>query len=215
MLNLSVKKFVTTKPDGYTYTPGQATNITLNREGYRSEPRPFTFTGLPEEDELEFVIKLYFERDGVTDEMATVSKDDTFEIEEPKGEISYKGPGLFIAGGAGLTPFLPIFRQLDKEGEMGAQELWFINSEESDIFLEDELRELFEEDSIRFILTDEEGETNYESNYVDEGYLETNLDRSHEYIYVCGPPEMTEEICEILSELGVKESKIVKEDWSD
>lgn len=216
MLNHNVKRFVTTKPDSYPFEPGQATNITLLRKGYRSEPRPFTFSSRPDDENLEFIIKLYYDRDGVTDEMSGVEAGEEFEIDEPKGGISYEGPGVFVAGGAGITPFLSIFRQLDSEDELDNQTLWFSNSHPRDIFLEDELRGYFPEENLRLLVSDppEEGSA-YEEGVVDEDFLKENEDALQDsFVYVCGPPEMTEEIVGMVKEMGVDDSMIVHEDWS-
>ena len=58
----NVKRFKVEKPKGYTYTPGQATLIALNREGWKDRRGPFTFTSLTSKRTLEFIIKLYDER---------------------------------------------------------------------------------------------------------------------------------------------------------
>ncbi|RUO50802.1 hypothetical protein CWE21_01525 [Pseudidiomarina aquimaris] len=61
-----VKRIRLAKPDGYQFTPGQATEVALDREGWRDEKRPFTFTSLNSDPWLEFTIKVYPEHDGVT-----------------------------------------------------------------------------------------------------------------------------------------------------
>ena len=105
-----VLKIVTAKPKGYAYTPGQATEISVNSEGWREIKKPFTFTGLPTEDHLEFTIKTYPERKGVTNELLQLKPYDELIVHEVFGAIAYKGEGVFIAGGAGVTPFISIFR---------------------------------------------------------------------------------------------------------
>ena len=35
------------RPSGFTYVPGQAVDITLARDRWRDEPRPFTIVSLP------------------------------------------------------------------------------------------------------------------------------------------------------------------------
>lgn len=55
----NVKCFRTEKPDGYTFEPGQATEVFLDKEGWKDEGRPFTFTNQPEDTFLEFIIKEY------------------------------------------------------------------------------------------------------------------------------------------------------------
>ena len=84
--------------------------VALDKDGWRDEQRPFTFTGLPDADRLEFVIKSYPSHDGVTEQIADLKPGDSVLIEDPWGAIEDKGPGTFIAGGAGITPFIAILR---------------------------------------------------------------------------------------------------------
>jgi len=69
-LTHNVKRVVTEKPAGYHYTPGQATDVSINRPGLESELRPFTFTSPINADYLEFIIKIYKGHDGVTEKLA-------------------------------------------------------------------------------------------------------------------------------------------------
>ena len=43
-----VKGFRLLKPEYYSFDPGQATELAINKPGWREEKRPFTFTNLPE-----------------------------------------------------------------------------------------------------------------------------------------------------------------------
>ena len=111
----NVKRFQFEKPAGYHFTPGQATDVSINKDGWREELRPFTFTALNEWPFLEFTIKMYSDHPGVTNELNTLQPGDELIIRDAWGAIEYKGPGYFIAGGAGITPFIAILRQLKKE----------------------------------------------------------------------------------------------------
>ena len=71
-------------------------------------------------------------------------------MSEPFGTISYQGPGVFIAGGAGITPFLAMLRDLARRGELDRQTLIFSNKAPRDVICEKELRHLLGE---RCILT--------------------------------------------------------------
>jgi ferredoxin-NADP reductase len=108
----NVKSFKIEKPKGYTYHPGQATELSVLKPGWEKEKRPFTFTSLPDADHLEFTIKCYTDHDGVTNQLFHVQPGDMFEIGDSWGAIEYKDEGVFIAGGAGVTPFIAIFRYL-------------------------------------------------------------------------------------------------------
>src|SRR3954471_24835305 len=104
----------TDRPLNYEFTPGQAAEIALNNEKWQDEKRPFTFTSLPEDNFLEFTIKVYPSHNGVTNQLAQAKENDELLLYEVFGTIRYEGEGVFIAGGAGVTPFISIFKQLKK-----------------------------------------------------------------------------------------------------
>src|SRR5690606_40791629 len=60
-----VMRIRTERPKGLDFTPGQATEIFLDKAGWENEGRPFTFTSLPDNDRSEFTIKCYKELYGV------------------------------------------------------------------------------------------------------------------------------------------------------
>ena len=130
------------KPADYSFTPGQATEISINKNDWKGEKRPFTFTSLPHQPLLEFTIKVYPEHNGVTNQISQLKKGDELIIREVWGAINYKGEGLFIAGGAGITPFLSIFRYLKSTNELGNNKLIFANKTKQDIIQEGELTEM-------------------------------------------------------------------------
>jgi ferredoxin-NADP reductase len=108
-LNPGVKRFVVKKPAGYVFIPGQATAIAINEPKLLNQSRLFTFTSVSQADHLEFIVKIYSERNGVTKELLGVKTGDELVVHEPFGTIRYQGPGLFIAGGMGITPIYRYF----------------------------------------------------------------------------------------------------------
>jgi ferredoxin-NADP reductase len=133
-----VRRFTVEKPEGFRFEPGQATLVSITRPEWQQEKRPFTFTSLNEWPELEFTIKIYADRHGVTDQLGRLQAGDELIVRKPWGTIQYKGPGYFIAGGAGVTPFIAILRQLRKEGQLAGNTLLFSNKTSRDIILRDE-----------------------------------------------------------------------------
>ncbi len=103
-----VLQIFTEKPQELSFTPGQATEISINKEGWQNEKRPFTFTSLPNDDYLQFTIKTYPAHKGVTNELLQLKKNDELILHDVFGAIAYKNEGVFIAGGAGVTPFISI-----------------------------------------------------------------------------------------------------------
>lgn len=43
-----VLRITTEKPEHYHFTPGQATEVSINKAGWRDKKNPFTFTCIPE-----------------------------------------------------------------------------------------------------------------------------------------------------------------------
>lgn len=63
-----VKRFQVEKPVGYSFIPGQATEVSINTIELKNEKRPFTFKCLNRKPYLEFTVIVYPSHDGVTNE---------------------------------------------------------------------------------------------------------------------------------------------------
>lgn len=208
----NVKRYRMEKPDGYSFTPGQATSVSINKEGWKDKKRPFTFTNLPDEDILEMTIKIYVSHNGVTKEIGDLKKGDELILNEPWGTINYKGEGIFIAGGAGITPFISILRDLNRKNEIKDNTLIFANNTSKDIILEDELRDILGKDKFINILAEEESEK-YHYGLISKEFLEEQLGDFNRIFYLCGPPPMMKAVQEHLDKLGVDKNAIVKEEF--
>lgn len=206
-----VLRIVTNKPDGFDFTPGKATELAINKIGWESQKRPFTMTSLPKGDKLEFVIKTYPNREGVTNEMLQLKQNDELLVGEVFGAIDYKGEGVFIAGGAGVTPFIAILRQLKANNEIGNNKLLFANKTKADIILEQEFNGLLG-DSFINILSDDHQE-GYAFGRITEEFLKENIQNLKQHFYLCGPPPMIAAIEAMLLDLGIDEKLIIKEEY--
>ncbi len=204
-----VIKIVTEKPDGYKFTPGQATEVTINKKGWLEEKRPFTFTCLPDDDYLEFTIKTYPSHKGVTNELLKLKKKDELILHEVFGAILYRKEGIFIAGGAGITPFISIFRHLQKQNKIGNNLLVFANKAKSDIILEKEFKKMLGDAFIN-ILSDENTDS-YLHGMITEEFIKTHIKNFNKQFYICGPPPMMDAVLGQLANLGVDKSLITKE----
>jgi ferredoxin-NADP reductase len=204
-----VVRIVIEKPAGYAFTPGQATEVAINKKKWEEEKRPFTFTSLPGADDLEFTIKTYPSHKGVTNEILNLKTGDELIIHDVWGAISYKGEGVFIAGGAGITPFLSIFRYLKSKNEINNNLLIFANKTKADIIHEDEFKS-FLGDAFINILADEEV-TGYAHGKITENFLKTHIPNFNKPFYICGPPPMMDAIQKQLTDLGVANNLLVVE----
>jgi len=207
-LTHNVKRFVLEKPAGYNYIPGQATDVAINKPGWKTELRPFTFTSLHTAGHLEFMIKIYTGHNGVTEQLAAVKPGDELIIHEVFGAINYKGPGVFIAGGAGITPFVAILRQLKAENKLAGNTLLFANRTEEDIILKDELDALLGKNCHHII--DHPLDPTIPGRYIDGRLLEQHLSKTAHY-YICGPDSFMAKVIGYLEDLGVAPGQIVIE----
>ncbi len=205
-----VKRYVVDKPDGYSFEPGQATEAAINKEGLKEEGRPFTFTSLPEEEHLEFVIKSYPSHNGVTDKLDDLKVGDELIIGDSWGAIQYKGPGWFIAGGAGVTPFIAILKKLASDGALDGNKLLFSNKTGKDVIMEDQFKAWLGDNFISTLTEDKKN--GHLDRKIDESLLKELIDDTSVNFYVCGPNKMVEDISAQLENIGADPDGIVFEE---
>ncbi len=208
-LTHDVLKIVTEKPVEFSFTPGQAAEVSINKEEWKEEKRPFTFTCLPADDYLEFTIKTYPSHKAVTNELLLLTADDELILHDVFGAIHYKAEGLFIAGGAGVTPFISIFRYLQSTGKTGNNKLIFANKTRADIILEQEFKNMLGTNFIN-ILSEEKAE-GYENGMISEEFIKANMGGTDQLFYLCGPKPMMEAVEKQLAALDVQKESIIKE----
>ncbi len=204
-----VRRFRVEKPAGYSFIPGQATEVAVNKNYLKEERRPFTFTGLNEWKELEFTIKIYSDHNGVTNELGKLKAGDELLLHDVWGAINYKGPGIFIAGGAGITPFIAILRQLQKENKIDGNKLFFSNKTEKDIILKDEFSKMLGNNFYNTLTR--EKDSKYDNRKIDEGFLREKVNNFDQNFYLCGPDKFVQDISAVLTKLGAKADSVVFE----
>ncbi|MGC3943090.1 MAG: FAD-binding oxidoreductase [Chryseolinea sp.] len=205
----NVKQFRVERPNDYTFVPGQATEVSVNLPGWTDRRSPFTFTALTDKPYLEFTIKIYPERHGVTDQLSNLRPGDELIIRDVWGAIEYKGSGYFIAGGAGITPFLAILRMLKANNQVDDNVLFFSNKRDEDIILGSELRSILG-DRAHFLVTQQK-DTKNDSRRIDESFLKAEVKDFNRHFYVCGPDPMIAVINDTLVRLGTRADAVVFE----
>lgn len=205
-----VKRFILTRPRHIDYKPGQGVEIVIDEPKWRAEEgRPFTPTSFRDDKVLEFTIKRYPAHKGVTDKLHSLKAGAKLLLSEPFGTITYKGPGVFIAAGAGVTPFIAITRQLARRGKLDSNSLIYSNKTPGDVICEKEFRHYFGE---RCILTcTREGAPGYENRRITLEFLEEKIRDFSQHFYVCGPDEFVEGVKSILKRLGATPDAVVFE----
>jgi len=194
-----VKVYRVEKPAGWAFVPGQATEVAVNKPGWTTEARPFTFTSLVAAPWLEFTIKSYRDRPGVTKLLDSLVPGDELLLHDVWGELTYRGPGLFIAGGAGITPFLAIFRDLKVKNSLADVRLQYGNPSEADVIEKDELTELLGPRFRSFI----------GANFISADDIR-QAHRPGDWVYLCGPDPMMAALTKVVQELGLGNRLVVE-----
>ena len=196
-----VQRYILAKPEGFSFTPGQALEMAIDEPEWRDQARPFTLTNRVDDRVLELMIKSYGSHDGVTQHLAEAKPGTKLRISEPFDSFKYEGPGWFIAAGAGITPFLAIIRDLADRGELDRQKLIYSNKTGDDIIQQRELRAAFGENA-HFVCTRESSPLCSHFGHVDEDFLHQHIREFDEEFYVCGPPAFTQQVKKTLRDLG-------------
>lgn len=219
-----VKRFIVSKPQGFTFQPGQGVEIAINQKGWTEETRPFTPTSLPQDRILEFTIKSYPQHDGMTKQLHTLNAGDELLLSIPFGTIAYRGAGTFLAGGAGVTPFIAIFRDIAAKhtaakhttaknaavkNALGDHMLIFSNKTPADVICEKELRHYFGEQCI--LTCTQRSATGYDNRRIDRTLLQEKISDFSGHFYVCGPKEFVTNINNTLKDLGARPDALVFE----
>lgn len=205
----NVKQITVEKPKGYAYTPGQATKLALDVPGWKNKARDFNFTSLTSSKTLEFIIKIYDERQGVTHQLGLAHAGDKVVIGEPFGAITYKGPGYFFAAGAGITPFVAILRDLQKQKKLEGNTLICTNHTAADVILDEELTKMLGKNFLNMFTR--QHVIGFQERRMDRNMVVALVQNFDQKFYICGPESFVANISNILKGLGAKAESIVIE----
>lgn len=208
-INHDVKRFIIEKPKGYTFIPGQGTHLSINLPEWKDKLRPFTFTSLNAWPYLEFTIKIYKDHHGVTEQLGKTNAGAELILHDVFGTIIYKDRGVFIAAGAGVTPFIAIFRDLFNRNILSGNKLILSNKSAEDIIYANELNYMLGNNFINVFTR--QGVIGFRDLRIDRRYLvETIRDFSGSF-YVCGPDLFVQQITKDLLSLGASAETLVFE----
>lgn len=204
-----VRRYIVERPEGFAFEPGQAVMLALNQPGWERERRSFTPTSLPEDGVLEFTIKTYPDHGGVTDRLHHLGPGTELLMSRPFGTLTYKGPGTFIAGGAGFTPFMAMLRALARDGALEGHRLILSNKTPADIICPQEFR-YYLGPRFQSVCT-RQGDEQCPQGRITKDYLVNNLETLDQPFYTCGPPAFVEAVTGILQGLGASTDQLLFE----
>lgn len=204
-----VKRFIISRPDGFEYEPGQGVTLAVDEPDWANKTRPFTPTNLRDARVLEFTIKGYAEHDGVTRKLHSLSPGAQLQMSKAFGSLTYRGPGWFLAGGAGITPMMAMLRSLAAEDRLDEHGLVFASRTPADIICEKEFRHYLGDRCI-FLCEDAQGMPYFEGRVTRE-LLAEHVNRFDQRFYTCGPPAFNKAVGAVLEELGAEPDALVFE----
>ena len=211
MITHDVLRVTFEKPKGYSFIPGQAADISVNQPNWEDKKSCFTFTSLPEDETLEFTIKTYPARQRVTNKLLSAQVGDEIILQDAFGDIRNQGEGVFIAGGAGVTPFIAILKVLEQKGAVGNSKLIFANKKAEDIIDKKFFSNILGDNFINVL--SEENKKGCENGYITTEIIKKYVDGNSDTYYLCGPPPMMNAIDESLLSIGVNKNKIIRESY--
>lgn len=204
-----VYKIETERPAEYPFIPGQYTNISLNDGTIEGRTKSYSFTGLINSNRLEFITKECKEDYLLGKRISMLKQEDRLKITQPLGNIRYKGTGIFIAGGIGVTPFIAILRDLKRKGDQAGNMLIYSNHTVNDMILDYEFNNILGNDYIK-IFTQERYKKYYYGR-IDKEFIRMSIVDFARYFYVSGSNEFVENIINILRNYGAEPDTIIYE----
>ncbi|CPR13211.1 2-polyprenylphenol 6-hydroxylase [Mycobacterium bohemicum DSM 44277] len=140
-------------------------------------------------------------------------------VSGPQGSFTLAENGLrprwFLAGGTGLSPLLSMLRRMAEWGDPQPTRLFFGLTYDTEVFAQDELRELadtmpgFRADTV--VWRPDPRWPGATGNPVDLAAAEVQMLDESPDVYVCGPPPMIEAAYAALTAAGVPREQIYAE----
>ncbi len=194
------------RPAGFVFTAGQSIEISLEPPGGPVEKGTYSLLGLHDDQVLQVAMKTTPVNPAINAHLKRLETGGTLQISGPQDEVVYRGPGVFIAGGSGITAFMGIFRQLHKEAKLGGNLLICANKRGEDFCFEGELYTLFGTNLIS-ILAMEDRPRNA-SGDIDPTFIRRHVSQLEQPFYVCGPEPWVNAVADVLTEVGVAKSRM-------
>jgi ferredoxin-NADP reductase len=214
------------KPAGFTFTPGQAGDFTLNNPpetDAEGNKRSFSLAGAPFEPDL--IIATRMRDTAFKRSLKIIPLGTELTLDAPWGELVLHDdaaiPAVFLTGGIGITPVRSIVLQSTHDKDARKLLLFYSNHRPEDAAFLDELTQAQNENpdfTLIATITDM-GKSDQpwqgETRPIDKAILLKHLgDLATPIYYISGPPAMVDAMQKMLGEAGVKSSNIRAEEFS-
>jgi glycine betaine catabolism B len=219
------------KPEGFDFLPGQSVVLQVPwskpSESFPKQTdamRDMTIAASPTDSDLDFVI-----RQGRSDykkALTDLQPGDEVVIFGPKGKFVFKTstkPIVMLAGGIGITPFISILRYIKDKNLSQGIVLIYSNPTPERIAFREEITEIKKSQKSRnhkfeiiHTLTEKAPENwNGETGRIDADMIKKYVaDLNNKVFYICGSSSMAADIKRIVSNLGVRQEYLKKEEFT-
>lgn len=113
-----VYSFSFEKGEDIAWEAGQHGLFTLTHKKISGGTKPFTVISLPSDNVIQIAMRIGDNPSEFKKGMLELKRGMTVKISGPVGPFTFKDsqPALFIAGGIGITPFLAMLKQVERDG---------------------------------------------------------------------------------------------------
>jgi len=205
------------RPEGFTFAAGQAVNLTLiapPETDAKGDSRTFSLASAPSDDGLQVATRM---RDTAFKRvLGSLAVGAPVKLRGPMGQFTLPEdaarPVVMLAGGIGITPFMSMLRQEDRDGSKRPRVLVYSNRTPGDAPFLSELEALARRGSgFRLVqaMTDVVAAAGTWGGMVDPDFLARHLPRAVAAThYLAGPPALVGGLRRALAAMGVAEEDI-------
>lgn len=188
------------------FSPGQYASLQFTP----AHVRPYSMAGLPQDDELEFHVRLVPGGRVTRHIAAGLKPGDAVRVSGPLGtaylRTKHEGPMLCVAGGTGLAPVLSIVRGAIAAGMKNPIHLYFGVRTPQDVYYADRLAELVHAHDnlhVHVVVASGGGNARWRRGLVTEAVAQDWTSLAGFRAYLCGAPAMVEAAALLAKARGV------------
>ncbi|MFA5937217.1 MAG: ferric reductase-like transmembrane domain-containing protein [Candidatus Paceibacterota bacterium] len=196
------------------FLPGQFVFLRFENEGILSESHPFSITSSSNSEELYLGIKALGD---YTSMVYLLEPGVICKIEGPFGAFSYlkakSKKQIWVAGGIGITPFLSMARQVNKNivNNDYQIDLYYSVSNPTEVVFMDEFTQIsMENNNFKFYPYFSEKNNHISADFI---YKKSENMQNTE-IFICGPSKLMKNLKKQFINLGINSNKIHSEEFN-
>lgn len=211
----------------FQHLPGQYVTLKINIDG-TERTRAYSLTGRDHKNTIKICVKRVINGTVSNFLYEKLKIGDRIKVDQPEGDFVLSKNDLikdrnyvFITGGSGITPIIPMMQELVEFGQSGKIILIYGNRDVNSILYNSDLKDLEEYAEILHVLhsDDESGHLkNVQSGILSKDVIgslieEACVDLKNTLFFLSGPPIVVNNSEEVLNSIGVEITKIRKEQF--